>query len=143
MFFVFLSETFYDHHNNCPEIEQKPTRPYLRLCITVNNTTFAVPFRSHIHHKHAYLTDPENSAGLDFSKSVVISRPDYIDPSRRPQIRQHEFDAIKGKERLIEQKLIQYIHTYKKAKQRPDIPRNQTILKYSTLQYFERYLRGI
>ena len=57
--------------------------------------------------------------------------------------RQNEFNALKGKEHIVQMKLVQYIRTYKKAKERMDVSRNKIICQYSTLQYFEKYIRFI
>lgn len=35
---------------------------------------FALPLRSHIKHKYAYITDKINKCGIDFSKAVVITK---------------------------------------------------------------------
>lgn len=77
---------------------------------------------------------------MDFSKTVVLAKSSYIDTTRKPHIRQNEFDALRGKEHLVQQKLVQYIRAYKKAKMRPDIQRNQRLIQYSTLQYFEEFI---
>ncbi len=140
MVFVFLSPEFYQDHVSCPEIEQKSTRPYVCVQVTVNGIPFAVPLRSHICHPHVLWTDRASGCGLDFSKAVVLAKPGYIDSTRRPHIRQNEFDALRGKEFLIKQRLLQYIRAYKKAKKRLDVPRNMTLCQFSTLQYFEQYL---
>lgn len=135
--FVFLTQDFYDDYKSCPEIEQKLNRPHLRILITVNNITFAVPFRSNIAHPHAFLTDKANKCGLDFSKAVVLHDPEkYIDKVRSPRIRQNEFNALKGKEHFILQRFTKYIHDYIKATEKPQVPRNAKLLEYSTLQYF-------
>lgn len=79
--------------------------------------------------------DRQKQCGLDFSKAVVITDEDkYIDKQHKPQIRQNEFNALKGKERIVYNKMLKYIRQYKKAKQ------NQILCKYSTLQYFEDYI---
>ena len=140
MTFIFLSEEFYNHYSFCPEIERKPTRPYIQICVKINGKLFAVPLRSHINHKFVLWTDKENKCGLDFTKAVVIEKDSYINKNSIPHIRQHEFDALRGKEFIIKQKMLSYIQTYKKAKQRIDVPRNRTICEYSTLQYFENHL---
>lgn len=127
-------------YSACPEIEQKKDRPYIRVCVKINGVLFAVPLRSHIKHRFAMWTDKANGCGLDFSKSVVLEKSEYIDKSRAPHIRPIEYTALRGKEHLVAQRLIQYINTYKKARKRLDVPRNRTICQYSTLQYFEKYL---
>ncbi len=140
MTFIFLSDEFYNCYASCPEIEKKSTRPYIQICIKINGKLFAVPLRSNIHHKFVLWTDKENKCGLDFTKSVVIEKDSYIDKDSMPHIRQNEFDALRGKEFVIKQKMLSYIQTYKKAKLRMDVPRNRRICEYSTLQYFEKYL---
>ena len=138
--FVFLSDSFYEAYSNCPEIECKRDRPYVRVCVRINGVLFAVPFRSHINHKYVLWTDEENHCGLDFSKAVVIASEKFIDRSREPHIRPNEFDSLRGKEQLIAQRMRQYIRAYKKARVRMDVPRNRIVCQYSTLQYFESYL---
>ena len=93
--------------------------------------------------EHVLWTDKENKCGLDFSKAVVISCDSYIDQSRIPHIRQNEFDSLRGKEYLIKQRLIKHISEYKKAKTALHISRNLTLCKFSTMQYFEKYIDKI
>lgn len=139
--FLFLTSDFYADYANCTEIEQKPDRPHVRVLIRAKNLDFAIPMRSHIRHPHAFLTDKINACGLDYTKAVVITKPArYIDSITCPHIRQQEFDCLRGKEYIIERGMAKYIDTYKKALLRPDIPRNATLLKYSTLQYFHKYI---
>lgn len=140
MDFYFLSESFYNDYANCPEIEQKANRPHAQALVRLNGVVFAVPLRSHIKHKYVYWTDKESCCGLDFSKTVVLTKRSYINRENKPYIRPNEFDALRGKEYIIQQKLLQYIKTYNKARARQDIPRNKTMCQYSTLQYFEKYL---
>ncbi|MCI9457600.1 MAG: hypothetical protein HFE44_11590 [Oscillospiraceae bacterium] len=140
MTFIFLSASFFQDYANCPEIEQKANRPYICTYIEVNGISFAIPLRSHINHPHVLWTDKENHCGLDFSKTVVLTKPSYIDANKKPHIRQNEFDALRGKDYLIQQRLLKYISAYKKAKERLDVPRNQILCSCSTLQYFESYI---
>lgn len=140
MIFTFLSPMFYQDHAGCAEIEQKSTRPYICVQVSVNGVTFAVPLRSNINHSHVLWTDQNAKCGLDFSKAVVLAKPSYIDTTRKPHIRQNEFDTLRGKEFLIKQRLLQYINAYKKAKKRLDVPRNRMLCEYSTLQYFESFI---
>lgn len=140
MKYIFLTEQFYNDYAHCTEIEQKSLRPYAQLILELDGVTFAIPLRSNIHHKYVLWSDRENCCGLDFSKSVVVVLPEYIEENRRPHLRQNEFDALRGKEYLAKRKLRKYIHDYKRAKKYPEIESNQRLLKYSTLQYFEKYL---
>lgn len=137
---VFLSNKFYQFYSGCAEIEQKSNRPYVMVCIHLNGFNYAVPLRSNITHPHVFWTDKQNHCGVDFSKAVVLWDPQFIDTSRTPHIRQNEFDALRGKEYLLEQHLLKYIQEYKRAKRMQHISRYQTLVAYSTLQYFEEYL---
>lgn len=140
MKFIFLSQAFYEAYAGCPEIEAKRTRPYVMACVRIDGVVFAVPLRSHISHKYVLWTDKVNGCGLDFSKTVVLADQSYIDKQSVPHIRPAEFDALRGKDHLVRQRLLQYINTYKKAKSRLDVPRNRMICQFSTLQYFEAYI---
>lgn len=138
---VFLTEEFYETYKDCAEIEQKPTRPYIRVGVLLDGVLWAVPLRSHIKHEYVIWTDKENGCGIDFSKAVVIEKPDKYISSAKPYIRPAEFEVLKNiNGHTIEQKLRSYIKTYKKAKQHMEIARNQMIVKFSTLQYFEEYI---
>lgn len=139
--FIFLTPEFYADYAQCPEIEQKVDRPHVRTLIHVEGLDFAIPLRSHINHPHALLTDETNKCGLDFSKAVIIvDAVRYIDAQRSPHIREHEFNSLRGKEHLVEQGMLRYLRAYRKALRHPEISRNATLLKYSTLQYFQEYI---
>ena len=140
MDFTFLSNKFYQDYASCPDIEQKSTRPYIMVKILLNGVLFGVPLRSNINHPHVLWTDRANHCGVDFSKAVVLSDPDYIDTSKKPYIRPNEFKSLKWKEFIIQTKLKKYIEDYKNAKEHQEIPRNQLLVRYSTLQYFEEFL---
>ena len=132
---ITLSTDFYMRFSDCKEILQKGNRPYLMVLISIDDVTFAVPFRSHIRHNFAYWTDKENRCGLDFTKAVVILSENDIS-AHNVQIRQNEFNAIKGKEYFITQKFTTFIRQYKKAYSRTDIERNKMLIDISALQYF-------
>jgi protein AbiQ len=138
---VFLTEKFYAAYCDCPEIEQKDTRPYIRVQVLVNNVLWAIPLRSHIRHNYAIWTDKEKGCGLDFSKAVVVEKPDEYISGDKPYVRPEEFKVIKRIDNYtVTRKLQQYIKTYKDAKDHLEINRNKQIVRCSTLQYFEKYL---
>ena len=139
---VHLSAEFYQAYsgNQFPEIEQKQSRPYVQVCVTIKGVAWAIPLRSNINHEHVLWTDQANKCGLDFSKAVVIEKAEYLDSTTTPWIRDNEFQELKGKEFVISNKLEKYIDKYKKAKHDIHIPRNQRLCQYSTLQYFEHSL---
>ena len=139
--FVFLTDQFYEDYLSCAEIKQKRDRPHVRMLIRAEGLDFAIPMRSHIRHPNAYITNAKDSCGIDYSKAVVITdHARYIDTVKQPHIRQDEFDALRGKEYIVEQGMIRYLKQYRKALTKPDVPRNAMILKYSTLQYFHQYI---
>lgn len=140
--FIFLSEEFYLMYPSVdyPEMEQKHSRPYIQLHVEIDGIQYAIPLRSGIKHPHVLWTDKKNQCGVDFSKAVVITDEKYIDCSRDPHIRQDEFDALRGKDYKIKMKMKKYIEDYKKAKSDFSNPRNEQLVKFSTLQYFESEL---
>ena len=137
-----LSDQFYVDYpaDKYPELEQKNNRPYIQVCVRIGGVQFAIPLRSDIHHPHVLWTDKENKCGVDFSKAVVITDEKYIDLARSPYLRQKEFNALRGKDYRIKQKMKKYIEQYKKAKKDQTKSVNIVLCKFSTLQYFEEYL---
>lgn len=142
--FIFLSENFYHDYPESlyPEIEQKRLRPYIQVVTTIGDYQFAIPLRSNIKHPHVLWTDKANKCGLDFSKAVVIYKSIYIDTERTPHIRQNEFDALRGKDYRIKQKMIAYINKYKAAKTKSGDSVSAELVRKSTLQYFEDAIYG-
>jgi protein AbiQ len=144
MTYVFLSAQFYAEYDKCTQIEQKANRPYIQVYIKLNGLQFAIPLRSGITHKdHVLWTNKEKGCGLDFSKAVIVLDEKYINKEIRPHIRQDEFDSLRGKEYIIKQNMLKHIKEYKKAKARPDIKRNAYLCAFSTMQYFEDYIKDI
>ena len=140
---VFLSDAFYKAYptSKFKEIEQKTDRPYVRIQVMVNGVFWGIPLRSNISHQHVIWTDEENHCGLDFSKSVVITKPAKYISGVKPYIRNNEFKVLKQlDEYTVSQKLQKYIRDYKKAKKAQNVKRNRDLVSYSTLQYFEKYI---
>ena len=138
--YIFLTQQFYNDYSHCGEIERKKERPFAQVYIKANGIDFAIPLRSNINHKdYVYWTDKANKCGLDFTKAVVIEDEKYIDTTLKPYIRENEFKALLGKERDIERELLKLITDYSNAKTNPNTRLKKLLLKYSTLQYFEKY----
>ena len=135
---AFLSDSFYRDHPNPPfkEMEQKQNRPYIVFLVEIEGHIWAIPFRSHIRHAYAFFTDPDNRCGIDYSKAVVVDRPEYIDQQTRPHLRQNEFEVLRGNEFAVQKGFEKYIKLYKKAV-RSGHSRYQSLIKYSTLQNYE------
>lgn len=141
MQYIYLTSDFYRDHSECSEILTKDDRPYLQLLISIYNVDFAVPLRSNIKHENFVIwSDRANRCGLDFTKAVVISKQAYINTQTSPQLRQNEFNALKGKEFVAKNMMLRVIKAYKKAINNPDEIRYDNLRKFSTLQYFEEYI---
>lgn len=132
-----LSEKFYDTYKNCDEILKKENRPYACLTIELNGLLFAIPFRHHIRHPYSFHTIDE--AGLDYTKTVIITDALYLSDDK-PSIDNKEFAIIKREEQKIRYGLSKYVNQYKRAMKHRDNPRSKNILTYSALKYFEKYL---
>ena len=138
--FIFLSNEFYAAYPSTkyPEIEQKHNRPYIQVYVVIDNIQYAIPLRSDIHHPYVLWTDKTHHCGVDFSKAVVITEERYIDIVNTPYIRPNEFEALRGRDFRIKTKMEKYITEYKKARQDMSKARNKQLVRYSTLQYFEK-----
>ena len=138
---VFLTKKFYDTYASCPQIEQKETRPYIRVQVMINGVMWAIPLRSNINHEYAIWTDKDNKCGIDVTKAVVIENPNAYISADRPYMRKNEFEVLKTiDQHTVVQKFQKHIKDYKKAKTNPKLKRNKNILDFSTLQYFEKYI---
>jgi protein AbiQ len=131
---IYLSPEFYNKYGNCKEILKKQDRPYVYLEVEIEGTSFAIPFRHHISHKHAFIT--YDDCGLDYTKAVVISTPDYIGAGT-PNVNRDEYKLIRRSEQQIYTGFARYIRIYKRAVKAPENPNNARIIQYSALQYFD------
>lgn len=95
--------------------------------------------RSYINHEFAFWSNKKELCGLDFTKAVPIELKD-IDTMHSPIIRRHEFNALKGKDYRVTQRFKHFIKKFDYAKLHPTLPDSKVLLKYSTLQYFEKEL---
>ena len=134
-----LSELFYERNAADQEILSKHNRPYLVLIVLYRGLTFAIPFRSNIHHAHAYKFQDENSkrtsSGLDFSKSVIARNEDEIGDAAH-------IDAAERKELLkcydfIVEKFQHYIDDFIAGLEKKPLPAKY---KFSALTYYKGVL---
>lgn len=135
---ITLSQFFYGKYGNYPEILTKLSRPYVCLAVKIDGIPFAIPFRHHIPHKWAFITYGE--AGLDYTKAVVLSDVRFIG-NDTPKIEQIEFEALKGKDALVENGMRKYLAVYKKAVKYSNNRHYDAIRSCSSLQYFHKELR--
>ena len=70
----------------------------MAFLVQIESHYWALPFRSNIHHGHAFFTDAANHCGIDYSKAVLVDDPSCIDRTRTPRLRDNEFKALKGNE---------------------------------------------
>jgi protein AbiQ len=138
MQYTFLTEAFYQHftYEQYPEIEHKQSRPYIVLIIKIDNQRWGLPMRSSISHSYCYWTNKEDRCGVDYTKAVLLTDDNYIDKTNAPHIRESEFEALRGKEYVLEVGFKRYIGQYKKALADQSKNRNVMLCKFSTLQYF-------
>lgn len=134
----FLSDAFFDAYPNdlYPEIEAKRGRPYAFYLIELQDGVwFAIPLRRHVSHPFVFRTS--DSGGLDYSKAIPIFDIRYVDTSRRAFVRKEEYPLMQRSVGAIKDGLRDYLAHYKQARKHPERTRNATLIRYSTLQYFE------
>lgn len=130
---IYLTDKFYTDYAECKEILRKKTRPYACIEIEIDGLTFAIPFRHNIEHKYAFRT--VGKAGLDYSKAVIITKPEYIS-AQAAVIDSKEFARIKGKEQRLINDMRKYYRLYLKAAADVGNRHYDNIRRYSALQYF-------
>lgn len=140
--FVFLTKEFLDKYSNIEntQIEIKEYRPHMLIKETINNQnlTFAVPLRSNITHKNAFML--YGKSGVDYSKAVVVN-PNKDLKKDYPIIRDKEYKKIEKNFYKILGGFRKFIHHYNdEVVVHPDKAENKTTAKFSSLQYFHNEL---
>lgn len=128
----------------------KDKRPYGCLLIKTHNDYYiCVPFRSHIHHKNAFLfknteRSKNDSSGLDYSKTVLIRPEDYDKYLiENAVVDTDEYKAVRMSIYKIEKQISKYIEGYVKSVsdfENADKKSFERKYKYSTLKYFHDIL---
>lgn len=132
-----LTVEFYKEYSSCREILKKEDRPYCVALFEIDGITFAIPFRTHIKHKHSYIFKKSNrsdDAGLDFTKAVVIKNNHFI--GEETWIESSEYSEFINKHKVIANRFEKFINNYKKWVIDPHYYRAEKIIKFSSLQYF-------
>lgn len=100
----------------------KDKRPYGCLLIKTHNDYYiCVPFRSHIHHKNAFLFKnterlKTDSSRLDYSKTVLIRPEDYDKYLiENAVVDTDEYKAVRMNIYKIEKQISKYIEGYVKS----------------------------
>ena len=145
---VILKKTFYDQHVEHKEIlANKDGRPYLSLIIEYNDKIFAIPFRTNIKHKYAFIfktstrkTDiSKGEPGIDYTKSVVIKETDI---ERHCAINKNEWIEINKNLNTITNNFMDYIKKFIASIATDDF-KKLPVFKYSSLQYFIEDIKSI
>lgn len=128
----------------------KDKRPYGCLLIKTHNDYYiCVPFRSHIHHKNAFLfknteRSKTDTSGLDYSKTVLIRPEDYDKYLiENAVVDTDEYKAVRMNIYKVEKQISKYIEGYVKSVsdfENADKKSFERKYKYSTLKYFHDIL---
>lgn len=100
-----------------PELMIKRSRPYTCLLIDCHaDYLICIPFRSHINHKNAFMfTQSARSqkmrSGLDYSKTVLIQKGDYISKDKAVVDSDEYVEMIQNVDKIVRQ-IIKYIDDY-------------------------------
>ena len=131
---AYLSNTFYMKYQNCPEMLHKHERPYVCITVDIDGHLYAIPIRHNITHKYAFITIGKR--GLDYTKAVLIEDESYLSGDT-PIIDTIEWRKIQISKNAIYVGFSSYLREYKHALSHKENLRNDNILKYSALQYFD------
>ncbi|WP_024588825.1 hypothetical protein [Aliihoeflea sp. 2WW] len=139
-----LEAVFFDENEHLVEVLDKRAgvwdgekeRGYGILVISHNGLRFGIPLRSHIKHKACFITN--GTKGLDYSKSILLVKDEYI--SARPfTIPSDEYVRIKDRTLHISTQFEKYVDRYVIGVTKDD----QNILRpyrFSTLQNYHAEL---
>jgi len=141
-----LDRTFYNNNNHLKQAldntngnwEAGKVRGYGVVVINFNGLTFAIPLRSNIKHKAAFITvknqaSGNNGKGLDFTKALLITDSKYISASSF-KISPDEYKKLLNKEVFITDRFERYVEKYVKARNNSDrYILNSTEYRFTTL----------
>ncbi len=141
----YLSAEFYNKYNNAdyPEIENKNNRPYMVLLVSIDNNTFAIPFRTNVPHNNCYKfknsTRPTNTVtGLDYTKAVIVNDSKYIGDAAR--INDSEYTELSDNRLFIIRQFRKFVADYIKYAKGKNTYYATKKFMYSTLKYFHNEL---
>ena len=146
-----LTEQFYSNYPNPPYVEilKKRERAYSCLLFQSHYDYFiCVPYRSEITHSNAFhfmqsVRSRKHKSGLDYSKIVIITKPEYIDTQDAIIDRDEFVETVKNLDR-IKQEALNIVEDYvahmngTKALHQREFQRRYS---YSPLKYFHKELK--
>ncbi|WP_448465277.1 type III toxin-antitoxin system TenpIN family toxin [Martelella sp. AMO21009] len=133
-----LTEVFYHENSGLTEVLDKvdgewtprKTRGYGIALIDFRKLRFGIPLRSHISHKHCFITS--GSKGLDYSKAVLLMNDAYI--SEMPfKIPNEELTYIREKNAFICRQFGRYVDGYVRAVREGNHPVIAVRYRFTTL----------
>lgn len=145
---VILKKIFFDQHLNHKEIlSNKEGRPYLSLIIECNDKIFAIPFRTNIKHKYAFLfktstrisNEKSKLPGIDFTKAVIIHDSDI---ERHCAVDKKEWIELNKNLDTITKNFIDYVKKFKESLNNSSFEKLPEF-KFSSLQYFTNELEDL
>ena len=145
---VILKKAFFDKHINHKEIlSNKAGRPYLSLIIEYNEKIFAIPFRTNIKHKYAFVfktstrtnNEKDKLPGIDFTKAVIIQESDI---ERHCAIDKNEWIELNKNLDTITKNFIEFIQKFKRSLKNSSFEKLPEF-KFSSLQYFTNDLEDL
>ncbi len=139
-----LEDAFFDENKHLVEVldkkngvwDEEKKRGYGIVLISLDNLRFGIPLRSHIAHRACFTTS--GTKGLDYSKSVLLLKDEYISASPF-KIPEPEYVKIKDRTVFIGKQFSKYVDRYIYAVGKDD----QNILRhyrFSTLQNYHAEL---
>lgn len=140
-----LSMDFYNVYNSVqyPEIEYKPSRPYVVMIFTIHGNKFALPFRTNIRHDYCYKfknteRETDSVTGIDFTKAVIVNDSKYIGATTT--IDNKEYVELMNKFYFVIKKFRQYLEGYIEYKNNGGNEFVARKYQYTTLKYFDKEL---
>ena len=137
-----LSADFYKDFSKdaYPEIERKPSRPYVVMIIKIEGTRFALPLRTNIRHNCCYKfkntgRNTRASTGINFTKAVVISDEKYI--GEAVTIDNEEFAELKRKFYFLISQFKRYLSDFIRYREEGGDEFAARRFRFTTLRYFE------
>ncbi len=140
-----LSKEFYSAFppEDYPEIEHKPSRPYVVLIVAIENNKFALPLRTNIRHDYCYKFKNSSHAtnsvtGIDFSKAVIVNNPNFI--GDKAEIDDKEYAELSNKYYFVIKKFKTFLNNYIRFRKHGGNDFVARKYKFTTLRYFDAEL---
>lgn len=113
------------------------------LLIKIKNNTFAIPFRTNIHHNNCYkfktsTRSTDSVTGIDYTKAVIVNNIKYIGTPAR--INDKEYTELSDNYGFIIKQFQKFVSDYIKYANSEKRYYASKKFKYATLKYFHKEL---